>query len=797
MPEGRGGAGLVRALDRKLFGDLARMWAQALTIAIVLACGVASFVAMRGAYASILTERDAYYADRRFADVFATVERAPDATVARIERLPGVARVHPRIVKNVLLPIEGSVMPAVGRIVSLPERGEAPLCAPQLRAGRMVEPGRDDEVVLLESFALARELGPGSTLDAVIEGTRRRLHVVGIAMSPEFVFAVGPGSFMNDAKRFGVLWMDHAAAAAAFHMQGSFNDVLVATEPNASPVGVAEDLRELLRPYGVTSAYERDRQLSNHVLDGELLQLSSYAVIAPAIFLAVAAFLINVVLVRTLSLQRPQIATLKAVGYSNREIAGHYLRLVLLMLAGGAALGVAVGDWLGHGMISLYQPYFRFPHLAFRLDFSTIALSVTISVGVGVLGATVAVFRAVRIPPAEAMLPESPAVYRRPWLEALGLASLVSVSSRMILRELARRPFRAVFSSVAIALATATIISGRFGDDAVAVLFETVFDRAQRDDIEVSFQRPLTAAVTHEIATLPGVVAAEGNRTVGVRVHAGHLYRDVPLTARPFEGRSLRLLPTFPFRTVEPPFGGVIASKKLVETLGIKVGDRVELELLEGDRRTLTVGITSVVDDMFGLNLGASFETLRALLGEEGVVTSVLLVVDPEQEDRLLARLADLPRVLSIARRKDVVEQFHEQTQQMWVTMAILTLMGATIAFGVIYNQARIALSTRSRDLASLRVLGFTRAEISAVLLGELSVYVITGIPLGWWIGHGLVGLIASTADPESYRMPGYVSLATYTFGTVVTLAAAAVSALVVRQRLDRLDLVSVLKARE
>ena len=787
----------MRALDRKLLGDLVRMWAQAATIAVVLACGVASFVAMRGAYTSILTERDAFYADRRFADVFATVERAPDTTVPRIAELPGVARVHTRIVKNVLLPIEGSVMPAVGRIISLPPRGEAPLCALQLRAGRMIEPGRDDEVILSESFAAARELGPGSTVDAVIEGTLRRLRVVGIAMSPEFVFAVGPGSFMNDPKRFGVLWVEHATAAAAFRMQGSFNDVVLAVEPGASPVAVSEDVRELLRPYGVTSAHERDRQISHHVLDGELMQLSSYAVVAPATFLAVAAFLINVVLVRTLSLQRPQIATLKAVGYSNGEIARHYLRLVMLMLSGGAALGVALGDLLGRGMISLYQPYFRFPHLVFRLDFGTAALAIVISVGVGVSGAALAVYRAVRIPPAEAMQPEAPAVYRRPWLEALGLTSLVGVSARMVLRELARRPLRAALSSFAIALATATIVAGRFGDDAVSVLFETVFDRAQHDDLEVSFQRPLTTAVAHELEALPGVITVEERRTVGVRVHAGHRYRDVPLQGRAFEGRSLRQWPTFPLREVEPPFGGVTASAKLVETLGVSVGDRVELELLEGDRRRITVAITSVVDDMFGLNLGASFETIRSLLREEGVATSVLLVVDPAEEDRLLRRIADLPTVVSIARRKDVVEQFHEQTQHMWVTMAILTLMGATIAFGVIYNQARIALSTRSRDLASLRVLGFTRAEISSVLLGELGVYVAAGIPVGWWVGRRLVGLIASTADPESYRMPAYVSLSTYAFATVVTVAAALLSALVVRRRLDRLDLVSVLKARE
>ena len=787
----------MKALHQKLLRDLGRMWAQALTIALVLACGVASFVAMRGAHASIVRERDAYYADRRFADVFARVERAPEALTARIERIDGVARVQTRIVKSVLVPIEGAVMPSVGQVVSLPAHGEPPLNAPRLRSGRMVEPGHADEVVLLESFGKAHALGPGSHVDVVLEGTSRRLRVVGLAMSPEYVFAVGPGSFMNDPARFGVLWMDHDAVAAAFRMEASFDDVAIALQPGASSPRVVAELREVLRPYGVLTAHGRDEQISHHVLEGELLQLSSYAIFAPAIFLGVAAFLINVVLVRSLSLQRPQIATLKALGYRNREIAGHYLELVLLILLGGAALGIAAGYLLGLGMISLYEPFFRFPGLAFTLDAATVATAVVISVGAGIAGALLAVVRAVRIPPAEAMLPETPAVYRRPLLEKLGLMRIAGVSGRMVIRELLRRPLRAALSCVAIALATATVVSGRFADDAVGLLFELVFDQAQHDDVEVTFHRPVSAAVTSEIAALPGVVRAEGRRMIPVRVRVDQRHRDLALMVHDTGVPSLRSVPQWPMRSFEPPLEGVAASRTLAEVLDIPVGSTVELELLEGDRRTVRVVVSSLLDDVFGLSLHASAETARRLVDEEANVTSVILVVERDSEDRLLERLARIPRVASISRRADVVEKFEAQTRYMWITMAILTAMGATIAFGVVYNQARIALSTRSRDLASLRVLGFTRAEISAVLLGELATYVIIGVPLGWVIGHQLVGLISGSADPESYRMPTYVSGATYAFGAVVTLGAALLSALVVRRRLDHLDLVSVLKARE
>jgi putative ABC transport system permease protein len=404
--------------------------------------------------------------------------------------------------------------------------------------------------------------------------------------------------------------------------------------------------------------------------------------------------------------------------------------------------------------------------------------------------------RAVRIPPAEAMLPEAPAVYRRPLLERLGLPRIVGVAGRMVLRELFRRPLRTLTSCFAISLATGVIISGRFGDDAMGTLYELVFERSQRDDLEVTFTKVMPASVTTEIAHLPGVVLAEGRRSVPVRVRADQRYRDLVLVGHD-DGPSLRSVPLWPMRPFAPPLGGIAMSRKLAQILDVTPGDAVELEILEGDRRTERVVVSALLDDVFGLSLHASLPTLRRLLAEEANVSSVLVSVDPSYERELVARLTDIPRVASINRRVDAMSKFRDQTRYMWATMAILTAMGATIAFGVVYNQARIALSTRSRDLASLRVLGFTRREISAVLLGELATYLIIGIPFGFGIGTVLMDLIAGSADPESYRLPTRASAATFAFAAVITVVASGVSALVVRRRLDHLDLVSVLKARE
>lgn len=787
----------MRALDQKLWRDLAKMWGQAITIALVVACGVASYVTMRAAYTSIVYARDRHYTSERFGDVFAHVERAPESVAARLEELEGVARVQTRVVEDVLLPMPGMVEPAIGRVVSVPAHGQPALDALHIREGRMPESGRDDEVVVLASFAEAHGLHPGDRFPAVLNGTLRELRVVGLAMSPEFVFAVAGGSFIQDAKRFGVLWMNRDAVAAAFRMEGSFDDVVIALQPGASPERTTADVRRVLEPYGVLYSIPRARQISNHILENELGQLGTYAVVTPAIFLGVAAFLVNVVLARTLHLQRGQIAMLKAIGYKNREIGVHYTELVGVFVLAGAAVGVVVGDVLGRGMVGLYRPFFRFPDLEFRLDPSVVAAGVLISVVTGMAGALSAVARAVRVPPAEAMRPESPTTYRRPLVEVLGLHRLLGVSARMVMREMFRRPVRAILSCIGIAFATAVIVAGYFMNDSLDMLVTLVFDTAQREDIEVTFRKPVSPVVVREAMSLPGAMEVQPRRYVPVRVSVAQRERDVVLLAVPREEVPLRRPPTWPPMRFEPPESGVVVSAKLAEVLDVKPGEKVWLELLEGDRRKVEVTLTSTIPDVFGLSVYGTPETVRRIVGEEGAVSSVLVTVDRKDEEVLVQRLATMRNVASINRRSEAYANFQKQTNYMWVTMTILTVFGAIIAFGVIYNQARIALSMRSRDLASLRVLGFLRSEISAVLLGELAVYVVVGIPIGFVLGRWLVDMIMSTTDPEGYRMPAFVSARTYAFAAVATIVAGLASALVVRRKLDRLDLVGVLKTRE
>jgi putative ABC transport system permease protein len=787
----------VRSLDVKLFRDLGHMIGQVVTIALVVACGIASYVTIQGTYYSILAERDAYYERQRFPDVFAPLERAPRAIATRAQALPGVALVHARVVEQVSLPLPGSLEPATGHVIGLPSHEPPALGAVLLREGRLALPGRSDEAVVLEAFARAHHLKLGSRLPAVIAGIRRELRVVGIALSPEYVFSISPGELIPDPRRFGVLWMDRDVVATAFEMQGAFNELLVRLQPGASEREVIEGLNRLLAPYGALGAYGKNRQVSNQVLQNDLDQLRTLTALLPVIFLGVAAFLINVVLSRLVQLQRPQIATLKAVGYTHRRVGLHYLEFALVVVLAGAFIGLTLGVWLGGMLTEAYTTFFHFPALRYRVDPRMLSLAAGSSLLAAVIGALANVRAVMRLPPAEAMRPEPPASYRRAWSERLKVSFLFGQSARMVVRELERWPLRVFLSVLGVALAVALMIAGRFGFDAVNWYMHIQFDLAERDDLSVSFRRPVDARAVRELAHMPGVLRVEGLRMVAVRFRHGHKSRESAIAGYP-DDRELRHVLDREGDVVTMPDDGIVLTKTLADILGISVGDELTFDLLEGARGERRVRIAHLVDEVVGLFGHMRAQALARLIGDEGAISVALLRIDPRYQVALSRALRERPDVLGVNRHDAAIEMFERHTAgQMRYTTLILTLFASVIACGVIYNNARIALATRSRDLASLRVLGFRRGEISAILLGELAVQVLLALLPGMWLGKKLAESLMANSDPELYRFPVVISAQTYSFAVLVTLAASLVSALLVRRSLDRLDLVSVLKSRE
>jgi len=788
----------LSSLDLKLIRDLRGMLGQGITIALVVAAGIAGYIALASTYDSLVDSRDLYYDRYRFGDAFVMLERAPEGLARRLEEVPGVARAYTRVVSPVRIPMEGAAQSPVGEVVSLPADGEPPLNDIFLREGRMPEPGRRDEALLLDAFGERWGVGVDDTLRVVMNGRLRALRVTGLANSPEFIYPVPPGgALIPDDERFAVLWMDRRTVAPAFRMEGAFNHVVFRLHREASEREALAGIDRILEPYGGRGAVGRDLQPSNYILEGELQQLRQFARVIPLIFLGVAAFILNVVLSRLLHLQRTQVAALKALGYRNREVGLHYLKMVSGVTLGGAVLGIGLGWYMGSAMTDLYGSIFGLPVLEFRVGWGQVVAGTLVALAAGLVGAFGALRKILRLSPAEAMQPEPPARYRPTLIERMGLGRLVGTTGRMVLREIGRRPLRTGLSALGIAMAVAIVVVARFSTDAMDYLIEEHFYRAWRENVTVTFTGPQPDRALRELLPLPGVERVEGMRITSVRMRYGHRWRDVPLQGYQADVQ-LRQLLSADGEARAPPEGGLVITEKLAEVLRVEVGDTVTVTLREGRPGDHELVVGGTVDEMFGLQGHMALGELNRLLGEGPAVSQALLLTDPGRFAELEDRLAGMPVVVDVGSRDLLVERFREQSAEILLVMTlILTLFACVIAAGVVYNNARVAVSTRARDLASLRVLGFTRGEISSVLLGEMAVHVALALPLGLWIGHLLCVAVVETVDMERYRLPVVLTPETYGFAAAVVLVAAAGSALLVRRRLDRLDLIAVLKTRE
>ncbi|MDT3708317.1 MAG: FtsX-like permease family protein [Thiobacillus sp.] len=789
----------MKALDRKLFRDLWHMRGQVLAIAAVIMGGVATMVMSLSTYDSLTTTRDRFYGEYRFADVFATLKRAPEPVAERLAAIPGVELLETRVTAGVKLDVEGFSDPITGQILSLPDTGEAQLNRLHLKRGRSVQPWSSDEVVLSDTFADAHRFQPGDRLAAIINGKRKQLTVVGVAVSPEYVYQIAPGAMFPDFKRYGVLWMGRSALAAAYDMEGAFNQVSLTLARDAREQEVIDRVDAVLATYGGTGAYGREDQFSNRFLSEELKQLQTMATVFPAIFLGVAAFLLNIVLSRLIALQRDQIAILKAFGYSYFAIGAHYVKLVLLMAVLGVVAGLALGAWFGQGLAHVYtETTFRFPYLDYQLEPGVALIALAVAAFAAVSGTLVSVTRAVRLPPAEGMRPESPEVYRATLVERLGLDRWLAAPSRMVLRHIGRHPLKSLLTVLGIACACGLMMVGNYQKGAIDFMVDVQFRQASREDLGLAFIEPTSGRALHELAALPGVDFVEGYRDVPAILRFGQYRHRAAIFGIQPEGQLHRSLDS-ELQPVAVPPGGVVLTDHLAnEILHVKPGDFLTVEVLEGSRPVRQVPVLGITKQFLGVSAYMQQDSLNALMREGNTVSGAYLAVQPGAEAELYVRLHDSPRVLGIVANKSAIQSFYASIGEFILFYNLVaTLLAGAIGFGVVYNSARIALSERGRELASLRVLGFTRGEIAYILLGELALLTLAAIPVGFVVGVALVGILVVAFQSELYRLPLILTPENYAMGASVVIVSALLSGGLLWHRLGQLDLVAVLKTRE
>ncbi len=773
------------------------MKGQVFAITLVVISGVATFIMFISTIDSLHLTRERFYRDYSFADVFVSLKRAPESLKDKIKSVPGVDQVETRVSAYVKLAIKGFSEPVNARILSIPDDGKPLLNRLYIRKGRLADPAKDDEVVINENFAQAHGFNLGDRFAAIINGKWKTLTITGTALSPEFVLLMKPEAMSPDFKRYGVLWMGRKALGTSYDMDGAFNNVALSLHPDAKLSDVLDRLDHIVDRYGGFGAYARKDQISHRLLNEEFRQLQRSSEIFPTIFICVAAFLLNVVMSRTINTQREQIAALKAFGYNNLDIGVHYAKLVILIVSAGLVGGIFAGIWFGKMLGAIYMEVYRFPYLFYTLHPEVIFTAVLISVLSALAGTLHSLWRAAKQPPAEAMRPEPPAQYRVTLIEKAGIGRWLTQPSRIIVRNIERRPIRTFLSVIGIAVACATMISSGFFKDSVDFMVNVQFVLSQKEDVTVAFVETASRRAIYDLQALPGVQYAETYRTVPVKFRFGHRSHKTVISGIEPDSR-LRLLLNTHLKAVSLPPSGIVLTDHLGKILGVKAGDMLTIEVLDGSKPIRQAPVVALVKLYLGVMGYMDISALNRLLKEGDAISGAYLVTDPLHAEKLYESLNDTPRISGTVLRRNEIRNFHDiQAKAMLFFTFIATLMACSIAFGVVYNSARIALSERSRELSSLRVLGYTRGEISYILLGELALITLIAIPLGFFIGYWLCAYISQALASDLFRVPLVIEPKTYSLAAAVVLASASVSGLIVRHKLDHLNLVEVLKTRE
>ncbi|MCB1279247.1 ABC transporter permease [Prosthecobacter sp.] len=788
---------MIPTLDRKLLRDIVGMKGQFFVTSLVMACGVAMMIVSHGIILSLESTRDAYYQRFRMPDVFGSLTSAPLSMEKRLSSIPGVAVVELRVVEGALLDMAGVQEPVKGRIVSLPDDGEPKLNQIFLRRGRLPDVGAQREAVVSEAFALAHGLHIGDRITAVMNGRRDHLDVCGIGMSPEVVFEASPGQTLPDNRHYGVFWMRYGPVATAFDLDGAFNSVCMDLSPGAIPKEVIEEVDSLLAPYGASGAYALKDHFSSKRLDDELRIVRALSVAYPIVFLCVAAFMVNSVTTRLVRLQREQIAQLKALGYTSWQVGRHYLSYALVIVAVGGAIGMAVSWRLGSIMLGVYTLLFHFPELHFQVDHTALLMAIAVSAGAAVLGVAGAVWLAVKLSPAEAMRPEPPSDFKPSLLERAGLTRGAGLVFRMALRNIERRPMQAGFTTAGLALATGLLVLPGALADSVDYLLTYQWNDHFRQSVILSMRNPSSRRTQHDIEHLAGVSVVEPFRGFLARLSNGHHSRRVFVLGLT-QGAGLVHARDVQGDPIVLPPEGVVVSQKLGEVLGVKIGDKLQVQSMEGRCETREIAVRGFMSDFYGLDAYMDIDAVRLHLREGEAISGAFLRVDENQWDAFMRDVKNQPQIEFASVKKDQLEAFRASTgQSIGMLRTLFLWLAVIVAFGVVYNSARIALSERGRDLATLRVVGLTKREIAGVLLGELSLLVLAALPAGLLFGHGLARYVIAAVGTEMVRLPPHINPSTYANAVLVILAAASASFAAVSLMLSKLDLVSVLKARD
>lgn len=778
-------------LLKNLWREILSFKAQVFSIGIVVGIGIGVYFGFSTTYESLLESRDRFYQSAKLPDLFTRVSKAPNYLLSQIRGIEGTEQVEGRIEQDALISLPKMTEPGVGHFISIPA-GQPELSQLFLVKGRLPNP---NEILVSEGFFNAQTLKLGDSLFATLNGKQKEFSISGVAVSPEHIIAIQPGSPMPDDLHFAVIWIHQSVLESTLDMRASFNSLALTVKPNSSIERIKTEIDDLLSRYGGTNTYSRDKQISAVYVREELKQLSVQAQSIPIIFFLVAAFILNIVISRLVRTQRTQIATLKAVGHRNITISQYYFTLSFLIVLIGALFGILLGVWIGKNMVELYGYYYHFPILVYKFSFSRLFISILFGFGTAFIGTYSSLKKVFRLQPAEAMRPPAPISYANSWLENRGIFQFLKPQMRMVIRGIATSPFRSIMVGLGVSFSIVLLVLGLFWGDSLETLLMGQYGFRQKETGRIQLTREMQNSVVYQIARLPGVIEAEGYRTVPVEIKFNNERETSSIIGYPPNFKLSEVMDE-DFNPIPLPTSGLHIGELLANKLGVQIGDQLDLEVLSSKKPKFTLTVRQIIPSFFENNILTSRKELAQIMQTDDLVNQVLFRSFGDSTE-LYTKLKEIPTVLSVTYKDSAMKVFYDTSAKFLLVFAfIFSLFAGAIAFGISYNNLRVTLSERDWEVSTLMILGFKNSEVFKILISEVFTLVIGFIPLGWVMGYYNAKWLLLKLSMEEFPIPFHVSQFTYFLSAIIVVGATGISFLLIFLRLKKLDLVATLKSR-
>jgi putative ABC transport system permease protein len=773
-----------------------------LAVTGIIAVGVACLVTLVTAYRNLDDAKQLYYAQCQMADFSIELKKVPVSELEQIAAWPEVASIRPRIQQYVSVDLEGVAEPLNGLVLSLPDRKQPVLNDIVLRQGGYFSDQRDNEVIINDTFARRHRLYPGQWIKLILNNQQQELFIVGTAISSEFVYLLGAGSLTPDPERFGVFYLKQSFAEDILDFKGSANQVL--GRLSASATG---DSREVLRraesrlsDYGVFSTTPLDDQMSNKFLTQEIQGLKSFAVVGPIMFLAAAALVMNVLLMRLAQQQRVVIGTLKALGYSDMQVFTHFLKFGLVVGAGGGLVGCALGWWMASGMTNIYSTFFEFPDLVNRFRWSIHLTGLGVSIGCAVLGCLRGSRAVLKLQPAEAMRPSPPRSGRKILIERIGwMWKMLGSGWRMVLRNLFRARLRTLAGIFGAAMGGGVLVNAFMTQESIVYFLDFQFEKITRSDYDLTFKDDRGREAIDEIAKLPGVDRVEPQLNVACTFANGSHRKKGSITGM-LSNATLTIPRDLEGNPVRVPEHGLMMTRIMAEQLHVEVGDRLTFEPIKGDKTPRQATVTTISDSYLGTFVYADVRYLNRLIGEEYAISGVQVLGDGNLDHRraFYKELKQMPALQSMASRRDMVKILTETLiEHQQIIIDIMLLFSGIVFFGTILNSSLVSLAERQREIATLRVLGYGPWKIGGLLFRESIITTLLGTFLGMPLGYLITVVTAETYASDMFRLPIITTADIWLKTLAYAVVFALLTQLVIQRTIHKMDWLDALKVQE